>query len=226
MELIQLYALDDIRSALGQRRSPSGRHEAVDLRSGWAGDVSETEQQAKLATILASGSEGALRKLLGPAHLVDQAILDLIERAPHMGTFGNLAALHMRAAAIMRTPAALPPVLLLGRPGTGKTWFASRLANLMGVPFRRYAMCATSLNEGIQGSHPSWRNASTGLVARTLLSEQIANPVIFVDEFDKAGRNTSNTDPYRAFYGLLDPSDAKRHCDEYLGFEIDASHVV
>ena len=123
-------------------------------------------------------------------------------------------------------PTSLPPVLLVGEPGLGKSWFLSRLGAILGLPFKRYSMAGATLAEGLQGSHPSWRNAQPGLVAKTLLAEPFANPVLFVDEIDKGIAHGYNSDPLRAFYALLDPSDSKSFTDEFLGFPVDASHVL
>ena len=147
-------------------------------------------------------------------------------RAPHLDELTQLLRLNVRAALNMAVPTFLEPVLLLGEPGIGKTWFLSRLGDLLGLPFRSYSMSTSTLGEGLSGSHPSWRNAGPGLVAKTLLHERVANPVILVDEFDKVQRHSHNGDPYRPFYTLLEPSGAKAFVDEYLGFAMDASRVL
>ncbi len=125
----------------------------------------------------------------------------------------------------MGLPTAFPALMLLGEPGTGKTWFLSRLAALLGLPHRRYNMSGQSLADGLVGAYPTWRNAQPGLVAKCLLGECVANPLVLVDEVDKAGSHQME-DPYRAFYDLLEPQGARSFTDEYLGFPMDASRVL
>jgi hypothetical protein len=134
--------------------------------------------------------------------------------------------MHLRGARAMGLPTSLPPVLLVGEPGLGKSWFLSRLSACLGLPYRRYSMSSSTLAEGLQGAHPCWRNAQPGMVAKTLLAEQVANPVIFVDEVDKVGSHAQNISPHRAFYALLDQSDSTGFIDDYLGFPIDASKIT
>ncbi len=224
-ERIELYGLDAVRAALGLAtsfRTSPGDFMDPDEEPPPA----DTEHQCRLGDILKRGEEGRWRQLVGPAPGSEKEVARLACRAPHLGEFGDILRMNLRAARNMGLPTFLGPVLLLGAHGTGKTWFLSRLGGIFGVPFRSYSMSTSTLGEGLQGGHPSWRNASPGLVAKTLLGEAEANPIIFVDEFDKVQPSGWNADPYRPFYTLLDPSGSSGFVDEYLGFGIDASRVL
>ena len=226
-EAVALYSLEGVRASLAmRRRRPAHSGARFDAGGGEEAPPADTEHQVRLGEILADGEDGRWRRAIGPDAGSEEAVRQIAGRAPHFGELSDLVRLNLRAATNMRVPIFLSPVLLVGEPGTGKTWFLSRLAASLRVPFRSYAMSMSTLGEGLQGAHPSWRNAAPGLVAKTLLREREANPVIFVDEFDKAGANGHNVDPYRPFYALLDPSGARAFTDEYLGFEIDASKVL
>jgi len=215
---VALYDLDDIRAALGLRPASSD----------WPSEVfgSDSEHQSRLSAILKDGERGRWRHALGPTDDSEAAIVALVERAPHFAELGYMLLTNAKAARAIGLPMFIHPVLLIGEPGLGKTWFLSQLARLLGLPFRTYSMSMSTLGEGLQGSHPSWRNAQPGLVAKTLLREKVANPIVFVDEFDKVVYGSWNSDPYRPFYTLLDPSGSKTFVDEYLGFGIDASKVL
>jgi ATP-dependent Lon protease len=126
------------------------------------------------------------------------------------------------AAITMGGALTLPAVMLVGGPGLGKTWYTSRLAAALGLPVRTLAMNALSLGDSLTGAFPVWRNAREGLVARTLLSEATMNPVFLVDEIDKPAAY-NNEDPYRPFYTVLEPENARSLVDDYLGFPMDAS---
>lgn len=224
---VALYDLGDVAAAAGSKPGKAGL-----FGDGYEGDPAEreppaydTEHGARLQVILDAGEAGRWRALAGVPEGAFEALDDLGRRAPHLDGMTDLVRRHLRAAATIGLSVKLPPVLLLGPPGVGKTWYMSRLAALLGLPFRTYPMNAATLGEGLQGAHPNWRNAQPGLVSKTLLQERMANPLIVVDEVDKAQSHGHNADPYRPFYTFLEPSGAKVHVDEYLGFPMDASAV-
>ena len=220
-ERFPLYDLSDLEAAIGiQEPDFEGDTFLPNERDR------DAEHQSRLRAILARGENGRWRTALGPAAESPDALLDLARRAPHFEPFVELVRRCLLAARFMEMPLAIPPTVLVGEPGTGKTWFLSRLAGLFGLPFRPYPMNVATLSEGLTGAHMSWRNAQEGLVARTLLHESIGNPIVFVDEVDKPSHNGWRADPYLPFYALLDPAGSKTFVDEYLTFPIDASRVI
>ena len=211
---VAIYRLSDVADALGH---------APDGGEGGSDDP-ETSHGALLRRILNQGEDATWRGVIRPDH-AQVAGLDALDRqAPHFGEVTDLVRRHLRAAIAMGMPTTLPAIMLLGEPGFGKSWYVGRLAALLALPVRSHPMNSTTLGDGLMGSHPVWRNACPGLVARTLLSERVANPVFLVDEFDKPA-SYSREDPYRAFYTVLEPEGARALVDEYLGFALDASHV-
>ncbi len=225
----ELYGLAEVRAALGLALGYGpGQKEAHRAWDGLDPDAGtgDTEHQGRLRAILAAGERSRWRQLAAPSPSTHDAIGALAARAPHFDALATLVRTNVRAALNMAVPTFLAPVLLLGRPGVGKTWFLSCLGRVLGLPFRAYTMSSSTLGEGVSGAHPSWRNAAPGLIAKTLLQERLANPVVFVDELDKAQPHFHNSDPYRPFYALLEPAGAKMFTDEYLGFAIDASRVL
>lgn len=116
------------------------------------------------------------------------------------------------------------PILLLGGPGVGKTHFAKRLAKAMGTEFELISMNALSAGFVITGSSASWRGAKCGKVAERLVRGQFANPVVVLDEVEKA-TGSSQSDPLAALYQLLEPETAQAFRDEFIDVEIDASQI-
>jgi ATP-dependent Lon protease len=116
------------------------------------------------------------------------------------------------------------PILLLGDPGVGKTHFARRLAKAMQTECELISMNALSAGFVITGSSASWKGAKCGKVAERLVRGQYANPVVVLDEVEKAS-GSSQSDPLAALYQLLEPETARAFRDEYIDVEIDASQI-
>jgi ATP-dependent Lon protease len=62
-------------------------------------------------------------------------------------------------------------------------------------------------------------------VAQALVGGEVANPIIVLDEVDKAGGD-ARYDPMGALYELLEHDTARRFRDEYVDVEMDASHIL
>ena len=116
------------------------------------------------------------------------------------------------------------PILLLGDPGVGKTHFAKRLARVMQTECELISMNALSAGFVITGSSASWKGAKCGKVAERLVRGQYANPVVVLDEVEKA-TGSSQSDPLAALYQLLEPETSRAFRDEFIDVEIDASQI-
>jgi ATP-dependent Lon protease len=119
----------------------------------------------------------------------------------------------------------LPPMLLLGEPGIGKTHFARKLAALLGTGFGFVPMSSLTAGWVLSGASSQWKNAKPGKVFDTFLNGEYANPVIVVDELDKASSD-GQYDPLGALYELLEAETAERFVDEFVELPIDASGAV
>jgi ATP-dependent Lon protease len=119
----------------------------------------------------------------------------------------------------------LPPMLLLGEPGIGKTHFARKMALLLGTGFGFVPMSSLTAGWVLSGASSQWKNAKPGKVFDTFLNGDYANPVIVVDEIDKASAD-GQYDPLGALYELLETETATRFVDEFVELPIDASGAV
>jgi ATP-dependent Lon protease len=116
----------------------------------------------------------------------------------------------------------LEPMLLLGDPGIGKTHFARRVSKLLGTGYNFIGMSSLTAGWILSGASAQWKN---GKVFDALVNGDYANPVIVVDEIDKAGGD-QQYDPLGSLYTLLEHDTACEFIDEFAEVPIDASDVV
>lgn len=119
----------------------------------------------------------------------------------------------------------LPPILLAGDPGVGKTYFAMRLAKLMRTGFDMISLEGATSPMSLIGLEQHYYTSSPGKVFDLLVQGPTANPVFVVDELDKASAE-ARSPPANALYQLLEPETAKRFCDQScLHVKLDARRI-
>lgn len=119
----------------------------------------------------------------------------------------------------------ITPMLLLGPPGVGKTHFAREVAKLLGTGMGFISMSSLTAGWVLSGASSQWKGARPGKVFETLVDGQYANPVMVVDEIDKA-RGEHAYDPLGALYSLLEHDTAGAFVDEFAEVAVDASQVI
>jgi ATP-dependent Lon protease len=132
---------------------------------------------------------------------------------------------HVALAQDSRDGLEVTPMLLLGPPGIGKTHFARKLAELLGTGMNLVPMSSMTAGWLLSGASSQWKGAKPGKVFDALVEGQYANPVIVVDEIDKASAD-AQYDPLGAMYSLLEHDTATAFMDEFAEVAIDASQVI
>ncbi len=132
---------------------------------------------------------------------------------------------HVALAQDSRDGLEVTPMLLLGAPGIGKTHFARKLADLLGTGMTLVPMSSMTAGWLLSGASSQWKGARPGKVFEALVDGEYANPVIVVDEIDKASSD-AQYDPLGALYSLLEHDTAQNFTDEFAEVAIDASQVI
>ena len=107
----------------------------------------------------------------------------------------------------------------------GKTRFAKRLATLLDVGYGEVAGSGSSDDRALRGTARGWRSAQPALPLLVVLRSLCANPMILVDEIDKAGGSDHNGDIRRTLLSMLEPETARAWFDEALLAPADLSQV-
>jgi ATP-dependent Lon protease len=166
---------------------------------------------------------GGSRYIIKPS--TTAAVDDLCDASPNFVQVVDDLRKYLALAVAGNEAVQFTPMLLLGAPGLGKTYFAKRLAHVLGTGFEFVSMSSLTAGWVLTGASAQWHNARPGKVAQTLIEGEYANPVVVLDEVDKAGGD-SRYDPMGALYTLLERDTASHFKDEFIDVDMDASHIL
>lgn len=155
-------------------------------------------------------------------------LLGLYERFPHFTEVLDFIAqsLALAGCGAEGHPVRIPPILLRGDAGTGKTHFSQELARALGAHFVERDLSVTTEAFVISGMDSAWKGSKPGVVFETLINGKTANPVILLNEVDKCTGRGSHNSPISSLYSLLEPTSSTHFVDEFAQVEVDASRVV
>jgi len=162
--------------------------------------------------------------LFGTAPMREQ-LSGLRARCPGFGAVTDLVDRAVALSIMTGTPLSLPPLLLAGPPGLGKTHYSKSLAAVLGVPTHAWS-CATNSDamQLITGHPTSWRGARIGLLTEAIVTSGSASPVVLLDEIDKFVTHRDEQ-PYNILLNVLESENAAALLDEYLRVRFDVSRA-
>ncbi|HYZ33057.1 MAG TPA: AAA family ATPase, partial [Crenalkalicoccus sp.] len=121
----------------------------------------------------------------------------------------------------------LRPMLLVGPPGVGKTWFARRVAHALDLPFAALNLGGATDNRCLQGTARGWSAATPAWPVAEMARLGAPNPVLFLDEADKAGgQRETNGRVHDTLLAMIEPESAAAWFDECLRTTADLRHAV
>ncbi|MHB8270982.1 AAA family ATPase [Bradyrhizobium sp.] len=117
-------------------------------------------------------------------------------------------------------PLAFRPFVLLGEPGCGKSRLLRRMAEHLGAKLRRYDGASSSDN-AFGGTPKRWANAAPCFPLMAVAEFKVANPIVMVDEIDKAGIGYYSGSLGQALMPFLEKETASAYPD--IGLDIEAN---
>lgn len=211
--------------------SPAFRLPIAQMRSVFAPDeverklakLHEREHESLRSTYERMLERGPQRFQVKPSGIPQMA--DLYDDLPNFTEVLDDVKRHVALSQDSHDGLEVTPMLLLGPPGIGKTHFAKQLADLLGTGMSLVPMSSMTAGWLLSGSSSQWKGARPGKVFEALVEGQYANPVMLIDEIDKASSD-AQYDPLGALYGLLEHDTAHTFMDEFAEVAIDASQVI
>lgn len=116
------------------------------------------------------------------------------------------------------------PTLLIGPPGSGKSHFARRLAEVLKTPWEMIP-CAGVSDSMHGGTSRKWTSGEPSLPVAVIRTHRHAGPFIILDEIEKAGTGRHNGNLHDVVHGLLERETASRWHDPYIDAPCDLSQV-
>ena len=201
---------------------------------GFVGDPAESgkdedagdARQIRLWTRMQGDERGPWRKLVIPDDAMIARLTGLDAICPHLQAVTAWIVRAARLSAATGTPLRLDPAVLVGPPGAGKTFYARKLAEALGVPTQIIAMnLMTDRGAAFTGLTPVWRVSGPGKVAKLLIDGSHASPLIVIDEIEKASPINPSETPENVLHSLLERENAARFIDEFVDLPIRADHI-
>jgi hypothetical protein len=229
-ELIKRSISDDISdesdrviNALREAYILMGTHTTVIMKHIEPSQSKDTKETIKMyQSLLAPTPLAGCNDLLSSTRLLNFEF-------PWMHKVTDHITRQIRSFVRMGIPAVkIAPLLLVGAPGIGKTRYLLRVSELLGVPRLCYPVGGHSDNRDFAGTSRGWAGGHSCLPLKLMAQEMIANPLIILDEIDKANQNDDSARNGKitdTLHLMLERVTAEQFYDEFLCGVADLSWV-
>lgn len=145
---------------------------------------------------------------------------------PWAGHAIDQIALHLRIQRWAGRPwLRFAPLCLVGPPGVGKSHLARLIGDLAGVGCAALDLAGSSDNRTLEGTSRGFSQAQPAWPIMMIDKLRVANPVLVIEEIDKAGGGDQNGRALDSLLAMLEQGSATRYHDKCLLAEVDLSHV-
>lgn len=144
----------------------------------------------------------------------------LLDEWPHAGPVINRLLGKMRVG----DPVRVRPLLLVGEPGTGKTSLLQAFAAFLELPYVVFG-CASSSDNAFGGTPSRWNTAALSMPAELIRQKEIANPLVILDEIDKAASSPTNGALVDSLLPMLEPHTASEYFEHGVDGTFNLAHV-
>jgi ATP-dependent Lon protease len=174
-----------------------------------------------------------LKDIIGPLKSVINVPLPLVQVPPLHEVRSKLLFEFPYAAEVIdfaladlvgRRTIRLRPLLFVGDSGGGKSRFARRLGEILGLNvWREDASRADGAAFG--GTDRRWYSAEPCHPFLAIAQGKIANPLVLIDEIEKAGTRSDYGRLWDCLLGFLEPETSCRYPDPALQIILDLGHI-
>ena len=147
-------------------------------------------------------------------------------RAPNFRPLFAIVIAAAQASLHAGMPFRLPPLLLVGPPGAGKSRAAHVVAGALGTNLEKVPVTMQTGAGVLSGLDWTWRSPSMGAVARALLAAKTASPILVIDEIDKSCPRSQYGQLLDPLHDLLEVDTAREFRDEYLKLPMAADAIL
>jgi ATP-dependent Lon protease len=175
-----------------------------------------------------------LKEILGPLKGVINVALPLVEVPPLHRVRNALMFEFPYAVEVIdfvladlvgRTTIRLRPLLLLGKPGAGKTVFVRKLSQALGLPSIWRTDCSRADGAVFGGTDRRWHTAEPCHPLLAVAQAKIGNPLVLLDELEKAGTRSDYGRLWDCLLGFLEPETSCRYPDPALQVALNLGQV-
>jgi len=162
-------------------------------------------------------------------HWADEVASALHEEMPWMAPATKEVWYALRHNAVSNQAIRLPPLLLNGPPGLGKSVWARRLSELLRVPRCEIDASVGGVGFSVVGVERGWSSAQPGRPLETILKHKVANPLVVIDEVCKSQSASTEMGARHSFadslLNLLETETSATWVCPFFQINIDMSHI-